>query len=225
MHAGPVEKPFPVGIMADSHGNAASIRSALALFGSFGCRRIFHLGDICDSLHPETVDGCVQHLKAASVTAIRGNNDHSLLANQRVGPGGAISEEGRRFLQKLPLTAEFGDARMVHSLPFPERLGLTSMIGSMGHEDAVRFFNASGRKILFRGHSHSPELIWRRGGRVVARAPAPERAEDLSERLPCIVTCGALSEGYCMIWEVRQRTVTSMRLPEFAAQREAPGIY
>lgn len=213
MHATPLEKLQRVGVMADSHGNAASIRSALELFGSWGCRRIYHLGDICDSLKPETVDACVEPLRAAAVIAIRGNNDHSLLANKSGGAHDVISEEGRRFLQNLPLTAQYGDAEMAHSLPFPELLGLTSMIGPMGEAEAVRFFDSSGSRVLFRGHSHSPELTWRRDGRVMTRELVPERAEDLSERMPCIVTCGALSEGYCMIWEARQQTVTCLRLP------------
>jgi len=60
-----VEEPTllsQIGIMSDSHGKPAKIISALDLFKAGNCRPIFHLGDICDSTHPETAEDCTRPL-------------------------------------------------------------------------------------------------------------------------------------------------------------------
>jgi predicted phosphodiesterase len=49
-----------IGTMADSHGQAAAIRNALAVFADAGCRLVYHLGDVCDSTRPETANACMR---------------------------------------------------------------------------------------------------------------------------------------------------------------------
>ena len=61
-----------VGIIADSHGCPETIAAALTILEGKGCRRIFHLGDICDSSHPETADACIELVRAHRVSAILG---------------------------------------------------------------------------------------------------------------------------------------------------------
>jgi predicted phosphodiesterase len=79
-----------IGIMADSHGQPGVITAALELFQREGCRLIYHLGDICDSDHPETADSCAEILRASNVTAIKGNNDHAISGNHT---GEKVSEK------------------------------------------------------------------------------------------------------------------------------------
>ena len=201
-----------VGIMADSHGDADTICSALELFQAQNCHRIYHLGDICDSLRPETADACIRSLQSARVTAIRGNNDHSILANQTGRPKAVISDDSLDFLDRLPLKVSYHNADFVHSLPFTEELGLSSMIGSIGTTDASRYFRSSPRSILFRAHSHSPELMWYRNGRSITRPLVADETLDSRFFWPCIITCGALTSGYCMIWEPATAAVTCLRL-------------
>lgn len=201
-----------IGIMADSHGDADSIYLACRLFRERGCGRICHLGDICDSLRPETADACIRALKSETVVAIRGNNDHSLLMNQRGRTDGIISEQSRLFLEHLPLKVSFAYADLVHSLPLTEELGFASMIGSMGLVDGPRLFRTLKQPVLFRGHSHSPEVAWRQNGQTLTRKLHPAERLDLAALMPCIVTCGALTDGYCLIWEPSRRTVTCLRL-------------
>lgn len=207
------DRSLQVGIMADSHGDAATICSAIELFRDRKCGRIYHLGDICDSLRPETADACIRPLLSAGVKAIRGNNDHSILANQRGRPVAGISDDSRNFLESLPLKTAFCDAELVHSLPFVEELGLSSMIGSLGAADANRFFRSPGRPILFRAHSHRPELMWHERGQSLTRPLIGGETLDLGPHRPCIVTCGALISGFCLIWQPAMGSITCLQLP------------
>jgi predicted phosphodiesterase len=70
-----------VGIMGDSHGQAVTIRDALAVFAGAGCDSIVHLGDVCDSTLPETADTCMDLLLDKGVITIKGNNDQAIVAN------------------------------------------------------------------------------------------------------------------------------------------------
>ncbi len=201
-----------VGIMADSHGDAAAIRAAIGLFRSLGCRRLYHLGDICDSAYPGSADACLDQLRAEAVIAIRGNNDHSIVANCRRRPDPPLSSQNLQFLQSLPLKREFHGAAFVHSLPFTETLGPASMIGTLAAGEIEAIFGAAGWEILFRGHSHEPQIVWMASGGVQAQPLQPGERAVLGGRLPCVVTCGALSGGLAMLWNPSGRVVTCLRL-------------
>ena len=67
--------------MADSHGKPETILAALAAIKGLNCRSIYHLGDVCDSFHPETAESCLRPLQEHQVIAIKGNNDHAIVAN------------------------------------------------------------------------------------------------------------------------------------------------
>jgi predicted phosphodiesterase len=64
-----------IGIMADSHGKSETIEAAIELLKNRKCDRIYHLGDVCDSAHPETAHTCVHPLQINNVVTIKGNND------------------------------------------------------------------------------------------------------------------------------------------------------
>ncbi|MBU1399007.1 MAG: metallophosphoesterase family protein [Pseudomonadota bacterium] len=193
-----------IGIMADSHGMSDTITGAVGLFRRENCHLIYHLGDICDSAYPETADSCTGILLANNVIAVKGNNDHAISANH---PGGKISKETIVYLSALPLVAEHGEALLTHSLPFAEMLGLSCMIREMGKNEAALFFKKHPGKILFRGHGHSPEIISNESGEMIFRSMFPGEKTELVGRLPCIITCGSLAAGYCMIWKPGEKSV------------------
>jgi len=193
-----------IGIMADSHGKPDTITAAVALFKSKACLYMYHLGDICDSGCPETVESCVSILKRNNVTAVKGNNDHAISANP---PGENISEETIGYLSALPLVAGYGEALFTHSLPFAEKLGLSCMIRGMGKNEAALFFKEHPGKILFRGHGHSPEIISKESGEIAVRSILPGENTELAGSFPCIITCGSLAAGYCMIWKPSEKSV------------------
>lgn len=193
-----------IGIMADSHGMPDAIAGAVRLFRREECSLIYHLGDICDSAYPETADLCTGILLANNVIAVKGNNDHAISSNH---PGGEISEETIVYLSALPLVAEHGEALFTHSLPFAETLGLSCMIRGMGKDEAALFFKEHPGNILFRGHGHSPEIISNESGEMIFRSISPGENTQLAGRLPCIITCGSLAAGYCMIWKPEEKSV------------------
>ena len=190
--------------MADSHGIPDTITGAVELFRREDCRLIYHLGDVCDSDHPETADLCAGILRANNITAVKGNNDHAISGNHT---GGKVSQETTAYLSALPLVAGYGEAIFTHSLPFAEKLGLSCMIRGMGKNEAAVFFKEHPGKILFRGHGHSPEIMSNESGRIVVRSLLPGENTELSGKLPCIITCGSLAEGFCMIWKPGEKCV------------------
>ena len=199
-----------IGIMGDSHGQADAIRNALAVFADAGCRSVYHLGDVCDSTHPETANACMRLLQDRSVKTIKGNNDQAILANHIGREKSPVSQDVLRAFKKLDLVKYYQNAMFIHSLPFVQELGLSSMIGTMGPQEIGRFFREFPGHILFRGHSHSPEIAWLSGGQVQVKSLVAGAKLDLSERTPCVVTCGALTRGLCMIWNPAGNDIESI---------------
>jgi len=196
-----------IGIMADSHGQADPIRDALAVFSEAGCRSVYHLGDVCDSTHPKTANACVRLLQEWRVKTIKGNNDQAIVANHVGRAKSLVSPEVLQALKKLELVKYYQNAMFIHSLPFIRELGLSSMIGTMGPQEIHRFCKEFPGHILFRGHSHNPEVAWLQGRQVRVQSPSAGFQLNLSERIPCVVTCGALTRGMCMIWSPEDNVI------------------
>lgn len=189
------------GIIADSHGHVRELEKAIAFLKEQGCLRIYHLGDICDSTTPQTADACVALMRNNKITAVRGNNDHALSLMDSGPTENPVSRAAVNYLGNLPLLLRNGTLLFTHSLPFVEKLGLSSMVGQMTPKNIARFFKDYPAAILFRGHSHSPEII-RPENHHFSRAPmVPGQKFDLNPAAPCIFTCGALTDGHCLILE------------------------
>lgn len=191
---------FLTGVMADSHGRPETIAAAIDYLRSEGCRRLFHLGDICDSNRPETVEACIQQLTENDVLAVKGNNDHNFLVNRVSRTEDPTPLPVRRYLESLPLRLECEGVVYTHSLPFQREFGLACMVRDMGEPEARYFFRRMPETILFRGHSHLPEMIWQRGGALKRAAISVGNDIELLRYRPCIVTVGSLTRGYCAIW-------------------------
>ncbi|CAB1057750.1 hypothetical protein D1BOALGB6SA_2505 [Olavius sp. associated proteobacterium Delta 1] len=199
-----------IGIMADSHGNPETILAALGVLTDLNCRRIYHLGDVCDSTRPETAEACLGPLREQCVITIKGNNDHAIVANHLGRKETPIAPKILEYIQNLPLVQNYQNAILTHSLPFADTLGLACMIGTMSEKEAHRSFSEFPHHVIFRGHSHRPEILRRRGRRIESRTPAVGVKIDLAERLPCVVTCGALTRGLCMLWDPEENYVESL---------------
>ena len=199
-----------VGIMADSHGQPETIDAAIIFLRERKCHRIYHLGDICDSSRPETADTCVHLIQENGVFAVKGNNDHAIVANQHGRNRNSISQTTYDYLQDLPSIAEYRGAFFTHSRPFVRKLGLSSMIGEMSKHEAGRFFEKSPLGILFRGHGHSPAIMWHDDHHIVSQILTQGQDVNLSGRLPCVVTCGALTDGLCMVWKPESHQLTCL---------------
>jgi predicted phosphodiesterase len=190
-----------IGIMADSHGDPEAIATGAIFLRQHACTSLYHLGDICDSTLPRTADDCVAQVRNHGIVAVKGNNDNTLAADAWGRPDGGIRRETIAFLENLPLCLSVGSAKLVHSRPFVRRLGLSAMIGAMGQHEAEVFFRQNPNGLLFRGHSHRPEIISRREKKIRFFSPAAGLVIELADQRPCIVTCGALTSGFALIWE------------------------
>jgi len=201
-----------IGIMADSHGDADVIAAAILFFQKIGCRRMVHLGDICDSVACDQADACVRTLQKHAVLAVKGNNDHAVVKNRAWRQNGCISGETAAYLESLPLQLEMSKALFVHSRPFADVLGLSAMTGDIEKDAAARFQARYPGKVLFRGHGHSPQVTRLTDNRSASVNPAPGESLQLDGQLGWIVTCGALYKGLCMTWAPGTGVVVSHRL-------------
>lgn len=199
-----------IGIMADSHGKPETILAALDVFKGLNCRRIYHLGDVCDSTRPKTAEACLAPLLEQRVITIKGNNDHAIVANQLGRKDAPLAPHLLKYIQGLPLVQYYHDAILTHSLPFADTLGLACMIGAMSEKETYRSFMEFPQHVIFRGHSHMPEILLPRGRRIVSRTPAVGVKYNFTGRRPCVVTCGALTRGLFMIWNPEENYIESL---------------
>ena len=197
-----------IGIMADSHGQSQAIARALIFLKEHGCETFYHLGDICDSAHPETADRCVNLLRENNAFGIKGNNDHQVVVNHEGRQSAHLTSTTIEYLQHLPMAIELGNIVMAHSLPFIKEKGLSSMVGVMGPNEAGLFFETYPGRVLFRGHSHQPEILRLRKHSLVTDKIVPGKTLQLAEITPCVITCGALDQGFLMMWRPDKQTLT-----------------
>jgi len=207
-------KPTPprIGIMADSHGDPKAIDRGALFLRQQGCTSLYHLGDICDTNRCETADSCVGLVNSHGILAIKGNNDHSLAADARGRSDPPVHRRTLAFLEDLPIIRKVEDAQLVHSRPDIQRLGLSAMIGTIGKWEAAEYFLEYPRGLLFRGHSHKPELILQQGTDIRFVRLHNGQTIDLNQCRPCIVTCGALDRGFVLTWDPVRGMLTSCLL-------------
>ena len=101
----------------------------------------------------------------------------------------------------------------VVNMGFTREFGLVSMVRSMEQAAAQRFFDTTSQSILFRGHSHTPEIIWRTDDQINFQRISGGEKIGLDDRMPCVVTCGALTRGFCMVWKPAQNVIECIVLP------------
>ena len=94
---------------------------------------------------------------------------------------------------------------------FGHETAILSMIGVMGEAQLNHFFRTEPQRILFRGHSHDPEIAFLQDRQIIFRALQPGRRYQITDRLPCVVTCGALTGRFCMIWMPSAGTIECHR--------------
>ncbi len=197
-----------IGVMADSHGRPDSIIRAIDFLNRRGCETLYHLGDIGDSAAPEQTDSCVRAVREAGVTALKGNNDHTIVKNHENRADSPVSNETIDYLRRLPMRIDLGKAILAHSLPFDRELGPSCMIRPAGDHESSLFFNRFPDGILIRGHSHTPDLSYRVNQKCATESLSPGQRIDPDDTAPCIITCGALTEGYCIILQPETYIVT-----------------
>ena len=201
-----------MGIISDSHGKPDSINNAITHLKNNKCDGIIHLGDICDTLFPETCDDCIQILEDNGVVAVKGNNDHMLQMNQIGNLQSPVSNKSIAYLKNLSPVIEWENVFFAHSLPYYDEMGISCITRGLGKQEMCKFFSIPGENILFRGHGHTPEIIWEKEGLFYREVFCTNQTIELKPYLPCIVTCGALTRELCMIWDIDNQKLTSLSI-------------
>ena len=194
--------------MADSHGEVGAIRRAIDLFAKQGCAHWIHLGDICDTTRPGTARACLDLLTSPRASVLCGNNENTLRLNLKGRPDDGL---GAR-LAALPLTLTIANVIMAHALPYTDRLGAGCTLGAMDPGRARTFFDRYPGCHLMRGHDHQPECIQWVNARLVRETPASGQTYPLEARRPRILTIGALTAGWVMVWDRSRASVQYLRL-------------
>ncbi len=191
----------PSGIMADSHGDCESLHRGIELLRSKGCERLFHLGDICDSGNPSTADQCVALMRDHRVTGVKGNNDHIIVVNHNGGRSSVVSPPSIEYLRSLPPLLEWGTVAFTHSLPFYSWMGNSALMRVVEDEDRRLMFSGTDYRVIFRGHSHSPEYYSFRESCISGGVMRPGDRLRLDAEFRYVITCGALIEGYALVFD------------------------
>jgi len=187
-----------IGIISDSHGDINILKSAVINLKK-KCSSIFHLGDICQSYKYDNIDECINILIKNNVNAIKGNNDHSIIVNINDNHKNRVNKNSISYIKSLPLVIYDNNYIFTHSLPFDKYLGLSCMIRTMDNQMAKLFFENYPDKILFRGHSHKPEIMVNENGTIIKKLISNGNVINLNTFQSCIITCGALSEGFYLL--------------------------
>jgi len=216
-HAAPL--PKKIGLVADSHSDLEGLESAVGLLRSRGAQGLVHLGDICDSLRLDLLQGFVELIRRHEILAVKGNNDFSLenlLLGRPPGlwPG---TEPLLSFLQELPMTIEWGNLCFAHSLPFDFLRAFYEPIDEGTDRRAAEVFRMTSHRLIFCGHSHRSVLFRARGERVVRESVPVEHSVALDPRDRYIHVVGAVSEGECVLFDTETWVLDRVAIPRDGA--------
>jgi len=190
-----------IGVIADSHGNIASMTDCIQRLTQHCADTIVHLGDFFDSEIHHNLKNIVDIITSNNILAIKGNNDYQiekLLDNgHSMDLGPSDRQRLRQFLRSLALNFTSGSFCFAHSRPFDSIRAFYEPVDTGSTEQAAIIFRHTNHHVLFCGHSHLPMLFrWRSG--IVTREPIQERNPVVfhqNERY--IVIVGSSDKGEC----------------------------
>jgi len=174
-----------VAVLADIHSNLHALETVLDVVDDLGADAIVCLGDIIGyAAHPKA---CLEIMRERAACAVGGNHDFGAIGRMDLSYFNSdardavewtkdeLSEEELKFLEELPLTAEFEGMFLVHSTPyFPEQFAYIQTI-----YDAELAFGELEQRIAFVGHSHVPLVFVNGDGidyfQIAAFEVPPER--------------------------------------------------
>jgi len=199
-----------IGILADSHGQVQALRGGIETLRGRNVDRLTHLGDVIDTLRPETVDECVRLLIENGVDGVLGNHEYSLLTHHFKRYPEKFSEASINYMRSLPYVLEISDVCFTHFSPKGGVHGVYAHTDEKSYEETLR---CSSWAALINGHSHEPRIYSRMDGSVKSVKFAMDRPYELARGARYILTCGALVDGYCALFDLDARVfeVVSVR--------------
>jgi predicted phosphodiesterase len=199
-----------IGILADSHGLAERIRQGIAALERRGAECLIHLGDVTDTLRLDSVDECVGILIENDIRGVMGNHEYSLVTHHFKRYPDRFADSTRRYVCSLPMRFELADVCFTHFSPEGGVHGLYAPTDDAGYETALR---SSTWPILINGHSHDPRICRRLNGRIENVSLDMTAPYRLTSGARYILTCGALEDGYCALFDTENRWFEVIALP------------
>jgi len=200
-----------VGLISDSHNHLTFMTAAIDFLRKRGATRIIHLGDICDSLHPEFLERAVEILVKEQVEAVRGNNECAVMTEYIVSHPEQLNISTRAFLENLPYVIRSKTVVYAHSAPFewPEatRRPLRYYLPRMMASGSLPF------GILFRGHSHHCSVLEICEEKIEKLPVKPGVVIDLDKNKRYIITVGAVEHGACALFDYDACRFSPMEIP------------
>jgi len=183
----------PIGLIADSHGKTDLLATSIQALKDAGAETIIHLGDICDSLAPDTAEEALHILREHSIHGVLGNNEYSMITDHHNEHVQNITDDSITYLKQMPYVICEGPIWFTHSAPFnwpaATRRPITEFLPHIVEEASFPF------TILFRGHSHQPSIIQIHDKTTVKIPAQAGERQKLCRSMRYVITVGAVEEG------------------------------
>ena len=200
-----------IGILADSHGRIDSLTGGIKVLTERKVDRMIHLGDMTDTLKPETVNECVHILIENHIDGVLGNHEYSFVAHHFKRYPEKFSDSAMEYVRLLPYVLEISKICFTHFSPEGEMHGLYAATTRANYNATLL---NSRWPILINGHSHDPSIYCRQDGKVENVAFDLDTPFALRRDAQYILTCGALEEGWCAVFDVRDHTFEVITLDD-----------
>lgn len=198
-----------IGILADCHGHPDKLHNGIEALKEKQAEMLIHLGDVTDTLRLETVDECVQILLEHDINGVLGNHEYSLVAHHFKRYPDRFSEATKEYISSLPYRVEMLDMCFTHFSPDGGVHGLYAPT----NEDSYEAILLNSRwPILINGHSHEPRIYRRFDGLIKNITFVTGRPFQLEKTACYILTCGALEDQYCALFDSTAHSFKVMRL-------------
>lgn len=204
----PMRKEKKIGLLADSHGNLAATAAAIESLESGGAEKLYHLGDLFDSIKSNDFSGMLSLLEKHRVECLKGNNDHQVEMALKNGGAGLPAEAERHrtaaYLAELPARRVLDPVCLSHSLPYGDVRSCYEPIDDGTTRRAEALFAETGYFLVCCGHCHQPVLFTLRPDGV-QREPLTGRDRIFFlPRQRYILIVGSVEEGECGILDLSE---------------------
>jgi predicted phosphodiesterase len=204
-----------IGILADSHGRVDILESGIETLSARKVDRLIHLGDMMDTLRPETVDTCVKILIENNIEGVLGNHEYSYATHHFKRYPEKFSESAMEYVSSFPYLIEIADVCFTHFSPEGGVHGLYAHTDEESYRTAIM---NSRWAVLINGHSHDPRIYCRRDGKPDDKPEVVEFESGVPFRLrddaQYILTCGALEDDWCAIYDFEKRAFEIISLKD-----------
>jgi len=187
-----------IGILSDSHGDVVLLNEGIEALRGRNADVLIHLGDMIDTLRLETVDECVELLVRHQISGVMGNHEYSLIAHHFKRYPRRFSEISKRYISSLPRRLELYGVCFTHFSPDGSVSGLFAATDEESYEETIR---SAGWPVVINGHSHDPRIYCQMNGIARNMEFTVNRPFHLEATARYILTCGALADSYCALFE------------------------